>query len=123
MQNTNNNVNYFSFVRQEKEKEKERGKWHEFNEDWGETFPGKTNPRPHVVDLATGKVRALRVPAHISFGQLRWLPDGRRLLAVGWETTERRLGTHTHTHDTRHTLTCAAFQVLCTVRTGGRRCI
>lgn len=76
----------------EKEKEKERGKWHEFNEDWGETFPGKTNPRPHVVDLATGKVRALRVPAHISFGQLRWLPDGRRLLAVGWETTERRLG-------------------------------
>jgi hypothetical protein len=81
-----------------------------------------------VVDLATGKVRALRVPAHISFGQLRWLPDGRRLLAVGWETTERRLGTHdtTHarTHDTtRHALTCAAFQVLCTARTGGRRCI
>lgn len=72
--------------------QKERGKWHEFNEDWGETFPGKTNPVPYVVDLPTGKVRALPVPANISFGQLRWLPDGKHLVAIGWETTKRRLG-------------------------------
>jgi hypothetical protein len=106
--------------------EKERGKWHDFNEDWGETYPGKTNPRPHVVDLATGKVRALRVPAHISFGQLRWMPDGRRLLAVGWETTERRLGMwHTHaayTGPLTERLPSVKSQVLCTAPTASRRC-
>jgi len=73
-------------------KEKELGKWHEFVEDWGETLTGKSSPRPYVVDLVAGKVRAIPVPAGISFGQLHWLPDGKRLLAVGWETSERRLG-------------------------------
>ncbi|CAG9467337.1 unnamed protein product [Pedinophyceae sp. YPF-701] len=74
-----------------------KGPW---QEDWGECYAGKPDPRLFVLDLANYDVRAVEgIPADLSVGQPLWAPNGEHLVFVGWKhspenlpQTHKRLG-------------------------------
>ncbi|CAA7388034.1 unnamed protein product [Spirodela intermedia] len=87
--------------------EKECGSWKgqgDWEEDWGETYPGKQKPALFVLDINSGKAQVVKgIDESLSAGQVVWAPYSsdspeKYLIFVGWtpenarERSSRKLG-------------------------------
>ncbi|KAH1136031.1 hypothetical protein AAZX31_10G001200 [Glycine max] len=80
--------------------EKDCGTWKgqgEWEEDWGETYAGKRQPAPFVININSGEVQAVKgIDKSLSVGQVVWAPStegsAQHLVFVGWTFETRKLG-------------------------------
>ncbi|XP_009600933.1 acylamino-acid-releasing enzyme [Nicotiana tabacum] len=79
--------------------DKECGSWKgqgDWEEDWGETYPGKTEPAIFVIDVNSGEVHPVEGTRKLSVGQVVWAPASgslqQYLVFVGWPSDTRKLG-------------------------------
>ncbi|GAV69585.1 Peptidase_S9 domain-containing protein [Cephalotus follicularis] len=73
---------------------KGQGDW---EEDWGETYPGKKQPALFVINISSGEVQAVKgITKSLSVGQVVWVPSTegwyQYLVFVGWSADTRKLG-------------------------------
>nr|XP_010326709.1 acylamino-acid-releasing enzyme-like isoform X1 [Solanum lycopersicum] len=72
---------------------KGQGDW---EEDWGETYPGKREPAIFVLNVNSGEVHHVEGTNNLSVGQVIWAPASRGLqqylVFVGWPSDTRKLG-------------------------------
>ncbi|XP_059312322.1 acylamino-acid-releasing enzyme-like isoform X2 [Lycium ferocissimum] len=73
---------------------KGQGDW---EEGWGEAYAGKRLPKPFVININSGEVRALDgIEKSVSVGQVIWAPPVKGslqyLVFVGWPSGMRKLG-------------------------------
>ncbi|KAM3326657.1 acylamino-acid-releasing enzyme isoform X1 [Capsicum chacoense] len=79
--------------------DKECGSWKgqgDWEEDWGETYPGKREPAIFVINVNSGEVHPVEGIKRLSVGQVVWAPTSKGLqhylVFVGWPSDTRKFG-------------------------------
>ncbi|XP_060178673.1 acylamino-acid-releasing enzyme-like isoform X2 [Lycium barbarum] len=79
--------------------DKECGSWKgqgDWEEDWGETYPGKREPAIFVINVNSGEVYPVEGTKKLTVGQVVWAPASgslqHYLVFVGWPSDTRKLG-------------------------------